>query len=238
MNNSFVKISRSRFEKCGGLILSLCLSVVLFDSCAQGKAEISAIESGLKSGKTTVSDVLSSDKYIELHGDPSFRALIRKYAPQGKISIITPREPGTRILLKGQIVGKDKAPKKDVLFYFYHTMHDGLYAVNKNDPGKAFPGQQEVARLFGYIRTDEEGNFEISTIKPAGYPGERFPSHVHLEIYDQSGQIILGTEFQFLDDPRLDKETRENSLRYGNLVADNTGTKDKPVYFYKVTLPK
>jgi protocatechuate 3,4-dioxygenase, beta subunit len=135
------------------------------------------------------------------------------------------------------MVGKDQRPRANVLFYFYHTMHDGLYAVNKAEPGKPFQGQQELARLFGYMRTDSEGKFEIHTIKPAGYPGTNFASHVHLEIYDEEGKIIYGPEFQFEDDPRLDKASRESSIRHGNIVAPNSGTKEKPVYFFKVSLP-
>ena len=185
----------------------------------------------LKSGSMTVSALLTSEKYLELHPDKDFRSLIRKYAPKGKISVITPNEPGTRIQLKGRIVDKNQKPQPNVLFYFYHTMHNGLYAEGGN-------GLQEIAKLFGYLRTDDAGRFEIDTIKPAGYPGERFPSHVHIEVYDQKGKIIFGTEFQFEDDSRLDKVTRENSVRYGNLVSANTGSPDKPVYVYTVTLPE
>jgi protocatechuate 3,4-dioxygenase beta subunit len=215
----------------------LAFTLLFFSSCGQTTSGLTKIESDLRNGSATVSSILTSENYMDLHGDPDFRSLMRKYAPQGKISIVSAREPGARIQLKGQIVGKDQKPRKNVLFYFYHTMHDGLYAVNKDAPGQPFQGQQELAKLFGYIRTDQEGKFEINTIKPAGYPGERFPAHVHLEIYDEGGKIMHGTEFQFEDDPRLDKETREASVRYGNLVADNTGTKEKPVYFFKITLP-
>lgn len=212
------------------LPLSIGLALLSFASCAQKSASIQELDNKLQSGSISVSEILSAEKYLTLHADKDFRALIRKHAPQGKITVVTLAEPGIRVQLKGRFVGKDEKPKPNVLFYFYHTMHDGLYAPGGN-------GQQDVAKLFGYLRTDQNGKFEINTIKPAGYPGERFPSHVHLEIYDDDGKIVLGTEFQFEDDPRLDKATRENSIRYGNYVAANTGTREKPVYEFKVTLP-
>lgn len=213
----------------GWLHLSIALTLISFCSCAQ-ETSLAEIERLLTSRSTTVSDILTSTQYLALHGNKDFRNLIREHAPRGNISVAGKNEPGTRIQLKGRFVGKDQKPRPNVLFYFYHTMHNGLYAEGGN-------GQQDVARLFGYMRTDKNGNFEINTIKPAGYPGERFPSHVHVEIYDGTGKIILGTEFQFEDDPRLDKESRENSVRHGNLVAANSGSRDKPVYFYSVTLP-
>jgi protocatechuate 3,4-dioxygenase, beta subunit len=237
MKTKFNGHSICRFLVC--LFLSLILIVNC--SCAQSGNEfnqLNQLQSSLKEGKLKTQDVLTSEKYLELHSDPAFRELIRNYAPAGKISIVTPSEPGKRIRITGVIVDHNQRPMMNILFYFYHTMHDGLYAVNKKEPGKAFQGQQSVAKLFGYIRTDGDGKFEINTIKPAGYPGEKFPSHVHIEIYDSTGKIRLGTEFQFADDPRLDKATRENSVRYGNLVSDNIGTNDKPVYHYKIVLPK
>jgi protocatechuate 3,4-dioxygenase, beta subunit len=211
--------------------LPIAFSLVVIVSCAQTRSDIENVAALFKTGKASASEILTSEKYISLHRDPAFRNLIRENAPTGKISIASEKEPGKRITLKGVIVGKDQKPRKHVLFYFYHTMHDGLYTPNNSEQG------QTHAKLFGYVRTDDEGKFEISTIKPAGYPGEKFPSHVHLEIYDTSGQIELGTEFQFYDDPRLSKEERESSIRNGNLVAQNSGTKEKPIYFYKIMLP-
>jgi protocatechuate 3,4-dioxygenase beta subunit len=217
-------------RNAGHLALSIALTLCCFTSCAQSNPGIPELDRQMKSGTLTVSDVLTSEKYLSLHSDKEFRALIRKYAPQGKISVVTAGEPGIRVKLSGRFTDRDQKPKGNTLFYFYHTMHNGLYADGGN-------GQQEIAKLFGYMRTDKDGKFEINTIKPAGYPGERFPSHVHLEIYDDNGKILLGTEFQFEDDPKLDKATRENSIRFGNYVAANSGTSQNPVYYYNVIVP-
>lgn len=211
--------------------LSLGFALFCLTSYAQTTSTVSEVDRLLKTGSMSVSAVLTSEKYLPLHPDKEFRALIRKYAPQGKISVATPTEPGTRIEIKGRIQGEDQKPRANVLFYFYHTMHNGLYAEGGN-------GLQEIAKLFGYLRTDNEGQFVINTIKPAGYPGERFPSHVHVEVYDEAGRIILRTELQFEDDSRLDKATRENSIRHGNLISSNTGSANKPVYAYTVVLPE
>jgi protocatechuate 3,4-dioxygenase beta subunit len=201
-------------------------------SCAQEKTSLDELESAVKSGKLDVSGILSSEKYIQLHADRGFRNLIKENAPVGKILVVTDKEPGSRIVVQGRLLGPDKQPLENTLFFFYHTMNDGIYTRDKNQR------QQEVSQLFGYMRTDDHGAFEIHTIKPGGYPGEKFPSHVHVQVYNSDETILYETEFQFSDDPRLTSEMRASSMRHGNLVAENSGTKERPVYRYEVVLPK
>jgi len=215
------------------LLFTAALSLfVVITSCAQKKATLAELESAVKSGKLTVSEILSSEKYIDLHGDRGFRTLIKENAPAGKILVVTDKEPGSRVVLQGRLMGPDKQPLKNVLLYFYHTMHSGIYAKDQDQR------QQELSQLFGYMRTDGNGAFEIHTIKPGGYPGEKFPSHVHVEVYNREGTVAFETEFQFSDDARLTSDMRANSSRYGNLVAENSGTKERPVYRYDMVLPK
>jgi protocatechuate 3,4-dioxygenase beta subunit len=214
-------------------LLTAALSFfVVMTSCAQKKVSLAGLESALKSGKLTVSEILSSEKYIDLHADRGFRNLIMANAPVGKIFVVTDKEPGLRVILKGRLLGADKQPLNNVLIYFYHTMHNGIYAKDQNQR------QQEVSQLFGYLRTDRNGAFEIHTIEPGGYPGEKFPSHVHVQVYDGEETMAFETEFQFSDDPRLTPDMRANSSRYGNLVAENSGTKERPVYRYDIIMPK
>jgi protocatechuate 3,4-dioxygenase beta subunit len=200
-------------------------------------AEIAELKSRLSKKSITVNDILSNEKYSPLRGEAGFRDLIKEYASSGKATIVTPAEPGERITVKGLVMDKSGKPLKNYLIYFYHTMADGLYAENKNEPGKPFQGQNQMARLFLYVRTDADGKFEFDTVKPGGYPGESFPAHIHVEIFGRDSNAIYGTELQFYDDPRMDKETEMRSLQYNNLISRNTGSKEKPVYFYTVKVP-
>jgi protocatechuate 3,4-dioxygenase beta subunit len=215
------------------LILTAALSLfVVMTSCAQKRGSLAELESAVKSGKLTVSEILSSAKYIDLHGDRGFRNLIKSNAPVGKILVVTDKEPGSRVVLQGRLLGADKQPLRNALLYFYHTMHNGIYTKDQDQP------QQEVSQLFGYMRTDDNGAFEIHTIKPGGYPGEKFPSHVHVQVYNAEGAVGFETEFLFSDDARLTSEMRANASRYGNIIAENSGTKEHPVYRYDIVLPK
>ena len=93
------------------------------------------------------------------------------------------------------------------------------------------------ARLFGYLKTDSRGGFEFETIQPRGYPGSDFPGHIHIMVW-KNGEPITGmpNEFQFEDDPRLTPDRKARSLREGNMIEKNSGTENKPVYFYTIKL--
>jgi protocatechuate 3,4-dioxygenase beta subunit len=202
-----------------------CISCVA-DAQKAGET-IGTLTSKLKSKELSAEQVLGESKYLPLHYEDGFRSLIRDHAPTGKINIVTSSETGQRIRIKGVMLDKkDKSPLANQLFYFYHTMSSGYYGENT-----------DKAKLFGYLRTNKNGTFEIQTIKPGGYPGEKFPAHVHVEVYGPEGQAIFGTEFQFADDPRMDKEMEATSLRHGNLISKNTGSAVQPVYEYKIEVP-
>jgi hypothetical protein len=51
-------------------------------------------------------------------------------------------------------------------------------------------------------------------------------------------RIVSGipNEFQFDDDPRLTPERKTRSVRDGNMIEKNTGTADRPVYYYAIKL--
>jgi hypothetical protein len=73
---------------------------------------------------------------------------------------------------------------------------------------------------------------------PGGYPGEVFPSHVHVEVFDEKGSRIFGTEFQFEEDPRMTPSMMAESKQHRNLISKNAGSKSRPVYQYTVVLPR
>jgi protocatechuate 3,4-dioxygenase beta subunit len=60
------------------------------------------------------------------------------------------------------------------------------------------------ARLFCFLKTDENGNFEIRTIRPASYPmqynGRTIPQHIHNNITAR-GYTGRNLQMVFEDDP-------------------------------------
>ena len=206
--------------------------------CQDNNKVIADIETKLAKGQTSISAVLSDPKYIVLHSQTPFRQLIKKYAKPGKVKIITDAEPGKKITVKGRIETPDGKGLNEALVYFYHTSDKGWYSdtaahilVQEGDMGHA--------RLFGYLKTDAKGQFEFETIQAKGYPRSDFPAHIHIMAWKDNNIVTgLPNELQFDDDPRLTPDRRSRSLREGNLIEKNSGTADKPVYFYEIKLKR
>jgi len=199
---------------------------------------IKEAEEKLKSGKATISQILTDKQYDALHPETSFRNLIEKYCNAGIISIATDTIPGKKIKVIGTVKDSDGKPVSGALVYLYHTDSRGWYAsdaphVLQNE------GDFRHARLFGYVKTDNKGMFEIHTIKPAGYPKSDLPAHIHVHI-SATGYRSFGTEFLFDDDERLVGKIRENSVRNQFIIAKPEKV-DKPFeqkFFYSITLQK
>ena len=169
---------------------------------------------------------------MSLHSLASFREMIRKHAKAETITIVTQGESGQKILVKGTINTPDGKPVGNALVYFYQTSDKGWYS----DTGAhvlMMEGDRRHARLFGYLKTDANGNFSFNTIMPKGYPRSDLPAHIHLEltIDENSG---LGTELLFEEDPRLVGQTRENAIRAKYYISKNSGTADNPLYVYRI----
>ena len=220
-------------------ILSIISLAAFASSCSfsQGTDKaIADIDSKLGKGQTNISAILSDPKYMYLHSQTIFRQTIKKYATAGKVKIITDTEPGKKITVKGKIESADGKALNNALVYFYHTSDKGWYSdtaahilVREGDMGHA--------RLFGYLKTDNKGQFEFETIQPRGYPRSDFPGHIHIMVW-KDDKIITGlpNELQFEDDPRMNSERKARSLREGNLIEKNSGTATSPVYFYNIKL--
>jgi len=114
----------------------------------------------------------------------------------------------------------------------------GWYAADKPHVG-GNSGDQRHARLFGYVKTDKEGKFELHTIKPAGYPKSDLPAHIHVHV-EAVGYRCFVTEFLFDDDERLVGKIRENSIR-NNLMIAKPEKAESPFaqkFSYSITLQK
>lgn len=219
-----------RFKLVHLSFLLICKNSIIAQDATQ---KINSLDQQLSKGSITISRILSDPSNMNLHSLTSFREMIKKYAKAETITIVTPDEPGKKILVKGTITDPTGNPQKNKLVYFYQTSDKGWYS----DTGAhvlIMEGDRRHARLFGYIKTDENGDFSFNTIQPRGYPRSSLPAHIHLElkIDDNSG---LGTELLFDDDPRLVGEIRTNAIRERFYISKNTGTEEKPVYAYKIT---
>lgn len=208
------------------LLIVHILLAPLFLSCQSGSdGLIKEAEEKLKTGKATISQILTDKKYDALHPETSFRNIIEKYAKAETISIATDTIPGKKIKVTGTIKDQDGKPVADALVYLYHTDSRGWYAADA--PHVLMnEGDMRHARLFGYVKTDKEGKFELHTIKPAGYPQSDLPAHIHVHV-TAKGHRSFVNEFLFDDDERLVGDIRENSARNQFMIAKPEKT-EKP----------
>lgn len=110
-------------------------------------------------------------------------------------------EKGQHLIITGTIYKADGiTPAPDVILYYWQTNNQGLY-VNK-------PGLQEQASRHGYIRgwikTDSTGKYSIYTVRPAPYPKDVLPAHIHLSIKEPGiSNPYYAEDIVFDDDPLL-----------------------------------
>lgn len=216
-------------------ILAFCSLAAVQSMGQDTEMMIYRLDKDLAGKQKTISGILSDPAYMHLHSLTPFREIIKKNAGPDPVTIVTPDEPGIRIVVNGTVTDRSGKPLDGVLIYFYQTSTKGWYSdtgvhIRRNE------GDHRHSRLFGYVKTDAAGRFKIITIRPNGYPESDFAGHIHIQMWKADGTYLAGIpgELQFSDDPRMTAERRKRSIAEGYLVADNEGSAEKPVYYYLV----
>ena len=109
-------------------------------------------------------------------------------------------EKGQKLLVTGTVFKHDgKTPVPNVIIYYWQTDHNGYYLPKQGLNEKA----KRHGHIRGWIKSDEHGKFSIYTIRPAPYPNENIPAHIHTSIKEPNidNEYYLD-EFVF-DDDRL-----------------------------------
>jgi protocatechuate 3,4-dioxygenase beta subunit len=121
-------------------------------------------------------------------------------------------EPGTPLVIHGRLFGADgRSPVRDATVFAYHTDRDGLYD-KAGSPAHSW-------RLKGWAKTDADGRFEFSTIRPGSYPSGNNPAHVHFTVFMADARYHAG-ELQFDDDPLIrasDRAREGESGAFGSI---------------------
>ncbi len=115
-------------------------------------------------------------------------------------------QKGQKLLITGTIFKLDgKTPAPNVKLYYYHTDINGYYA---NREGL----DQRVVRhgyIRGWVKSDENGKYSIYTVRPAPYPNEEMPAHIHPAIKEPDiDKEYYIDEFVFDDDKLLTGKPR------------------------------
>jgi protocatechuate 3,4-dioxygenase beta subunit len=117
--------------------------------------------------------------------------------------LCTAKEKGTKITIKGRLLNEHGQPVPTAKLYIFHADNSGYYApsdstlktMNEGDP-----------RIFGFLTTDNSGNYAFQTIRPASYPnkynGRTIPQHVHINV-TAAGYKARNIQMAFEDDPAM-----------------------------------
>lgn len=140
---------------------------------------------------------------------PQAPTVAEQKAPS-KIAVTAKDEPGERLTVSGIVYGADgKTPIAGASVYVYHTDAKGLYTPGPVDDNRN-------PRLRGYLRTDAQGRYEYSTIKPAPYPGNNGPpAHIHYHV-NAPGYQERVFEIVFEGDPRVNESIRASAAKEGS----------------------
>jgi protocatechuate 3,4-dioxygenase, beta subunit len=85
-------------------------------------------------------------------------------------------ENAQKLIVTGRVFQADgKTPAPNILIYYWHTDAKGLYS-NKTKKGN------QHGYLRGWVRSDSNGQYKIHTLRPAPYPNEKMPAHIHVLI--------------------------------------------------------
>jgi protocatechuate 3,4-dioxygenase beta subunit len=131
-------------------------------------------------------------------------------------------DKGTRLAVNGVVYNTDGTPAAGVIIYIYHTDQSGVYPKKGDEKGWG----KRHGYLRGWMKTNEKGEYKFFTLKPASYPGEPNPAHIHVTIKEPDKNEYWIDEYLFDDDPYLtDAERKKIQNRGGNgiLKTKNVG---------------
>jgi protocatechuate 3,4-dioxygenase beta subunit len=122
--------------------------------------------------------------------------------PPGDIAssgrIASAGEPGQPIEVSGTVFKPDRVtPAADIVIFAYHTDNAGHY----NTPNSPFN-----PRIYGWVRTDQDGRYRLRTIKPGPYPDLSTPAHIHVSLFGPGYPEYWVDDYWFEGDPRIDRE--------------------------------
>lgn len=120
-----------------------------------------------------------------------------------------------KLILTGKVFQLDgKTPASDVIIYYWHTDDKGLYSSNNQTPGQA----KVHGKLRGWVKADKSGNYTIKSSRPAAYPNDNIPQHIHLSIKEPDITNEYYADLYFDDDPLY----LNHKKKYGKI--DRAGT--------------
>lgn len=104
---------------------------------------------------------------------------------------------GQKLLIEGIVYKLDGiTPASDIILYYWHTDETGLYRSDNNTATDAV----KHGKLRGWVKTGQDGSYQIKTTRPAPYPNEDIPSHIHISVKEPGIPNEYYLDWYFDDD--------------------------------------
>jgi protocatechuate 3,4-dioxygenase beta subunit len=91
-----------------------------------------------------------------------------------------------------------------VLLYVYHTNSAGIYPKRGDETANA----RRHGYLRGWVISDENGRFEVRTIRPGTYPNRSEPAHIHMTVKEPGRPEYWIDNILFEGDPLITQKIR------------------------------
>ncbi len=110
-------------------------------------------------------------------------------------------ENAQKLMITGTVFQADgKTPASNILIYYWHTDAKGLYSSRSGTNEKA----TQHGYLRGWVKSDSNGRYMIHTLRPAPYPKEKMPAHIHVLIKEPNiSNPYYVDDLVFDEDPLL-----------------------------------
>lgn len=138
-------------------------------------------------------------------------------------------QSGTPLVIFGLVTSPDGEPERGVLVHAYHTDELGLELGDEDHPRATWKYQ-------GWVRTDEDGQFHLQTIRPAPERSGRSGAHVHFTLVSEKyGRQRAPTAF-LGDDPLVTDDQRQRSKAFGRFGSVREVRTEFGAQYIKVNL--
>ncbi len=176
------------------MMAAVCALLIYFSSCDQ------------TTSKTATAQLQASELKDSCDNPDANISCYFMNTPSGLTNVMMiggQNEAGEKLVITGTIFKADGiTPYPGVILYAYHTDNTGHYSKKGDETGV----QKWHGHLHGWCKSGGKGQYEIRSIRPARYPGNAIPAHIHLAFKTPDGQMNYLNEYVFKDDSLVNKE--------------------------------
>lgn len=135
-------------------------------------------------------------------------------------TIAGPEEPGDPLVISGTVYHPDgSTPAPGVILYVYHTNAAGIYPKGGNEAGNG----RRHGYLRSWVKTDDQGQYRVKTIRPGTYPTCSEPAHIHMTVKPPGVEEYWIDSLVFAGDRLITPENR-GRLRVIEVLRDEDQT--------------